>query len=49
MALPEFCHLPRLQSLTVKAATCFLRGAIARVTKYYEHDPTTHLAVHYTT
>lgn len=49
MVFPEFCHLPCLQSLAAKAATCFLCGAIARVAKYYEHDPTTHLAVHYTT
>lgn len=49
MAFPEFCHLPCLQSLTAIAGTCFLCGAIARVAKYYEHDTTTHVAVHYTT
>lgn len=49
MAFPKFYHLPCLQCLTVEAETSFLCGAIARVAIYYEHDPTTHLAVHYIT
>lgn len=42
----KFCHLPCLKRLTVEAGTIFLCRAIERVATYYEHDPTTHLAVH---